>query len=57
MTRGAQRERERLRAESKNAKHKPKGAEGDPNMRKERDAEIMRTKQQQAQQRNQPPPQ
>lgn len=45
MTRGAQRERERQRAQQRNEKHQKKGADGSAQDRRERDAEIMRQKQ------------
>ena len=45
MTRGAQRERERARAEARNKKHEKKGATGNAQERRERDAELMRAKQ------------
>lgn len=45
MTRGAQRDRERERAQARNKKHQVKGATGNAAERKERDAEVMRQKQ------------
>lgn len=48
MTRGPQRDRERARAEARNAKHEKKGATGDLATRKERDAAAMRAKQEAA---------
>lgn len=45
MTRGAQREREKKRAEKRNEKHQKKGAGGNANERRERDAQIMKEKQ------------
>lgn len=53
MTRGAQREREKVRAQKRNEKHKEKGAAGNANERRERDAEIMRQKQMKKQQQQQ----
>ncbi|EAX97197.1 4F5 protein, putative [Trichomonas vaginalis G3] len=48
MTRGPQCDRERARAEARNAKHEKKGATGDLATRKERDAAAMRAKQEAA---------